>query len=99
MKTVAVWTNRIVMFRYVTVAPMRRCVRTGCLDKSDRIGMETCYMFHCAAVSSSDTFGIAVSMALYWSIAPAPKLSRQSFFVRKIETAVPKISDEDIAAQ
>ena len=29
-------TNRIVM-------PLRRCVITCCLDKSDRIGIETCY--------------------------------------------------------
>ena len=71
-------TNRIVMHRYVTVAPMRRCVITCCLDISDRIGLETYYAFHCAAASSSDIFGTAVSIVLYWSIAP--KLSRQIFF-------------------
>ena len=38
-----------------------------------------------------------VSIAFYWSVAP--KLSRQSFFVRKFETAVPKISVDDTAAQ
>ena len=81
-------TNRIVVHKYVTVAPMRCCVITCCLDQSDRIGIEMCYEFHCAAVSSSDIFGTAVSIALYWSIAP--KLSRQSFFVQKIKTAVQK---------
>ena len=39
------------------VAPMRRCVITCCLDKSDCFGIETCYVFHCAAVSSLDIFG------------------------------------------
>ena len=71
-------TNRIVMHRYVKVAPMRQCVITCCLDKSNRIGIETCYVLHCAAVSLSDILGTAVSIALYWSIAP--KLSHQSFF-------------------
>ena len=47
-------TNRIVMHRYVPVAPLHRCVITCYLDKSDCIGIETCYVFHCAAVSSSD---------------------------------------------
>ena len=37
------------------------------------------------------------SIALIWSIAF--KLSHQSSFLRKIETADPKISDEDTAAQ
>ena len=68
-----------------------------CLDKSDRIGIETCSMFHDATVSSSDIFGTALSIAIYCSIAS--KLSRQSFFVRKIERTVPKISEDDIAAQ
>ena len=65
--------------------------------KSDRIIAETCYVFHCAAESSSDIFGTAVLIALYWSIAP--ELSRQYFVVRKIETAVTKISDNDAAPQ
>ena len=69
--------------------PLRRCVVRCCLDKSDRIGIKTCYVFHFAAVSSSDIFGTAVSIVIYWSIAP--KLSRQIFFARKIETAVPKL--------
>ena len=47
--------------------------------------------------SSSNIFGTAVLIALYWSIVP--ELTRKSFFVRKIETAGSKISDEDIAAQ
>ena len=42
------------------VASMRRCVITCCPDKSDRIGIETCYVFHCAAESSLDIFGTAV---------------------------------------
>ena len=46
-------TNYIVMHRYVPVVPMRRSVITCCLDKSDHNGIETCYVFHCAAVSSS----------------------------------------------
>ena len=66
------------MQRNVPVAPMRRSVITCCLDKSDRSGIDTCYVFHCAAVSSSDIFGTAVLNAFYWSIAP--KLSRQIFF-------------------
>ena len=45
----------------VPVAPMRRCVIRRCLDKSDRIGIETRFVFHCATVSSSDIFGAAVS--------------------------------------
>ena len=48
------------MHRYVTVAPMHRCAITCCLDKSDRIGVEACYVFHCAAVLSSDSFETAV---------------------------------------
>ena len=35
--------NRIVM-------PLRRCVIRRRRDKSDRIGVETCYVFHCAAM-------------------------------------------------
>ena len=89
-------TNRIVMHRNVPVAPKRHCVITCYLDKSDRMGLETCFAFHCAAVSSSDIFGTAVSIMLYWSIAP--KLSRRIFFLCA-ETAVPKISDDDTAAQ
>ena len=82
--------NRIVM-------PLRRCVIRCCLDKLDRISLEACYVFYCAVVSSSDIFGTAVSKTLSWSIAP--KLFRQYFFVRKNETAVPKTSDDGIAAQ
>ena len=66
------------MYRNVPVAPMRRCVITCCLGKSDRIGLETCYLFNCAAVSSSDIFGTAASIMLYWSIAS--KLFREIFF-------------------
>ena len=47
---VASRTNSIVMHRYVPVAPLRRCVITCCLDKSDRIDIETCGVFHYAAV-------------------------------------------------
>ena len=83
-------TNRIVM-------SLRRCVIRCRLDKSNRISTEMCYVFHCAAVSSSDIFKTAVSIALCCSVAP--KLSRQSFFVHEIETAVLKISDVDTAAQ
>ena len=54
-------------------------------------------MFHSVDVSLSDIFGIVVVIAPYWSIAR--KLSLQSFFVCKIEIAVPKISDDDTAAQ
>ena len=52
-KLIASGTNRIVM-------PLRRCVIRCRLGKSDRIGIETCYVFHCAAVSSSYIFGTAV---------------------------------------
>ena len=65
------------------VIPLRRCVSRRC------VGIETCYVFHCAVVSSSYIFGTAVSITFYWSIAT--KLSCQSSFVRKIKTAVPKI--------
>ena len=77
--------------------PLRRFIIRRRQDKSNSIGIETCYVFHCAAVLFLDIFGTAVSIALYWSIAL--KFSRQSFFVRKIETALPKISDGDTAAQ
>ena len=80
-------TNRIVMHRHGLLALMRRCVKCCCLDKSDRIGVETYNMFQCAALSSSDIFETTVSIAFYWSIAP--NFSHQSFFVRKIKTAVP----------
>ena len=49
-------TNRIAM-------PMRLCVKCRRLDKSDRIGLETSYVFHCTAVSSSDIFETAVSIS------------------------------------
>ena len=42
--------------------PLRRCVMRRRLDKSDRIGIGTCYVFHCAIVPSSDIFGTAVSI-------------------------------------
>ena len=48
-------TNRIVM-------PQRRCVLRCRLNKSDCFDIEKCYVFHCAAVSSSDIFGTAVSI-------------------------------------
>ena len=64
--------------------PLRLCVIRRPLDKSDRIGIEKCYVFHYAAVSSSDIFGTAVSTVLYWSIAP--KISRQFFFVRTLRS-------------
>ena len=76
---------------------LRRCVIRRRLDKSNRIGTETCNVFHCTAVSLSDIFGKAVSIALNYSIAP--KLSSQSFFKSKIETAVPKTSNDDTTAQ
>ena len=79
------------------VASMRHCVITYCLDKSDRIGIETYYVFHCTAVSSSDIFETGVLIAFYCGIEP--KLFRESFFERKIKTAVPKISDNDTVAQ
>ena len=48
------------MHKYMTVAPMRRCVITYCLDKSGRIDIETCNVFYYAAVSSSNIFETAV---------------------------------------
>ena len=42
-------TNRIAM-------PLRCCVMRRCQDKSDHISIETCNVFYCAAVSSSDIF-------------------------------------------
>ena len=76
--------------------PLRRCVTRRRLDKSSRIGIETWYAFHCATVSSFSERTV-VSIALYWSVAR--KLSHRSFFMRKIETAFPKIFDDDTAAQ
>ena len=46
-KLITSWTNRIAM-------QLRRCLICRHLDKSDRIGIETCCVFHCAVVSSSD---------------------------------------------
>ena len=57
---------------------MRRRVIICCVDKSNRIGIKTCFEFHCAAVSSLNIFGSAVLIVPYRSIAP--KLSRQVFF-------------------
>ena len=72
------------------------CLRRR-LDKSDRIGTKMRHVFHCAAEASSNILGTAVSIAFHWSIAS--KLFRQSSFVRKIATAVPKTSDDNTAAQ
>ena len=72
--------------------PLRGCVIRRRLDKSDRIDIETCDVFHCATVSS-DIFGTAVSIARNSSVAS--KLSSQSFFVSKIKTEVPKTFDDD----
>ena len=83
------------MHRNVPVAPMRRCVITCCLDKSGRIGIETCYVFHCTAVSSSDIFATAVSAH---EIRFGGKVYVQ-YSSKTIETAVPKIYDDDTAAQ
>ena len=77
--------------------PLRRGVIRRRLNKSHRIGIDTFYVFRCAAASLSDIFGTAVTIALSWSIAP--KFSRQSFFVREVETAVPKICDDYTAGQ
>ena len=77
--------------------PLRRCVIRRRLDKSDCIGIETCYVFHCAAVSSTDIFKTAVS------ISCTKKDWRESFDAiiqwSAIATAVPKISNDDTAAQ
>ena len=43
---------------------LRRCAISRRVEKSDRISIETCYVFHCAAVSSSDIFQTAVSILL-----------------------------------
>ena len=52
-KLIVCGTNRIEM-------PLRRCITRRPLNKSDCIAIETCHVFHCAAVSSSDIFGTAV---------------------------------------
>ena len=54
-KLIPAWKNRI-------TKPLRRCVTHRRLHRSDRIGIETCYVFHCAAVLSSYIFGTAVSI-------------------------------------
>ena len=103
MKTVAVWINQIALqkadcqqdksYRNAT-APL---CHTWPLDKSDFIGIETCYVFHCGPVSSSDIFGIAVS------ISRTKKDWRKSLGailqINAIETDVPKISNDDTVAQ
>ena len=64
----AVWTNQIDCKKLIAsrtnriVMPLRSCVTRCLLDKSDCVGVETCYVFHYAAVLSSDTFGTAVSI-------------------------------------
>ena len=75
---------------------MRHCVIICCLDKSDRIGIESCYMFHCAAVALSNFFGTAVSTVAYFT---GVNVSAKSFVMCGIETAVQKVSDDDSAAQ
>ena len=49
--------------------PLCRCVICRRLNIPDRIGIETCYVFHCTAVSSSDIFGPAVSILCTKKIA------------------------------
>ena len=63
--------------------PLRRCVIRRRIDKSDRIGIETCYEFHCVAASSLDISGTDASIALYLDIAPT--LSRQFFSCAKFK--------------
>ena len=70
------------------IRKLRRFVTRRCLDILERIGIETYHVFHCAAVSSSDIFGTAVSTALYWSIAP--KLYRHLFSCVKLKQLLPK---------
>ena len=48
---------------HVLLASLRCSFIYYCLDKLDRIDKNTCYVFHCATVSSSDIFGKAVSIA------------------------------------
>ena len=89
-KLIASWTNRIVM-------PLRRCIIRRPLDKSDRIAIETCHVVHCAAVSSSDIFetaGIILRTKKDWHLQERCNTPDSA-----IETAVPKISDDDTAAQ
>ena len=76
---------------------MRCCVITCCLDKSDCIGVETCNVLHCAAVSSLDIFGTSVLILRTktdWRESLGVILQKSA-----IETAVPKISDDETAAQ
>ena len=52
-KPIACRTNRIVMHRRILVASLICCLKRRCQDKSDCIGIETCSVLHCAAVSSN----------------------------------------------
>ena len=63
---IAVWTNCIVMHRYMTVAPMRCRVITCCLNnKSEHIGIEMCNVFHCAAVITGYSWNSCFDFAQY----------------------------------
>ena len=68
--------------------PLRRCVIRHPSDKSDRIDIQTCYVFHYVAVPSSDIFETAVSIALHWSIAP--NFSTNLFLFTKLKQLVRK---------
>ena len=74
-KLIANRTNHIVM-------PLRHFVIRRHLDKSDRIGIEPCYVPY--------NFGTTVSIALYWIIAP--KFSCQSFLCAKLKQLFRKYS-------
>ena len=71
-------TNRIVIHRLLVSCSNAPHIIICCLDKSDRIGIDTCYVFHCAAVASTDIFRTTVSIVHYRSIAS--KLSSQILF-------------------
>ena len=70
--------------------PLRRYVMRRHLNKSDRIGIETCYALYYAAVSSSDIVQTAVSVVRekidgkvqvqYFSKAQLKQLFRRAIF-------------------
>ena len=54
-KLIASWTNRIGMHRRVLFASLICCFKRRCLDKSDRIDIETNCVLHCTAVPLIET--------------------------------------------
>ena len=74
--------GQIKSYRKKLIASRTNCILMKAVvsNRTNRIVMhiDTCYVFHCAAVASTDIFRTTVSIVLYWSIAS--KLSSQILF-------------------